>query len=208
MEGLNTLQGKHEEGRFPPLSATGFIISPWFYWWRRTIYVHKGTSGVFWGGFLELLKDSGPGSPVMYVMYVSITLIQWNSQKWDSKIVVNFLGLDVLLEEHAPVPAQLVQKDVGVWMSVIPWGQDIHAGGQSFPLLQETSHTFSPGIWVRRISSCTRGLCNAWLCGLPRDIASFSTVVQGSGLYLSRHLKQVTRCYRLTKALHIASCAI
>lgn len=65
MEGLSTLQVKHEGGPSPPLSVTGFIISPYFYRWRSTIHVHKGISRVFWHGFLELLKDNGPGSPVV-----------------------------------------------------------------------------------------------------------------------------------------------
>lgn len=65
---------------------------------------------MFWGGFLELLEDSGPGSPVMYVMYVSITLIQLNSQKCEGKIVVNFLGLDVLLEDMLQFQHSLLRK--------------------------------------------------------------------------------------------------
>lgn len=192
MEGLNTLQGKHEEGPFPPLFVTAFIISPCFYLWKSTIYVHKGTSRVFGGGFLELLEDNGPGSPVMYV---SITLIQWSSQKWDGKIVDTYIWVWMSFQKTCSSSSTACSErhrcvDV---CGTLTAGQT--CSWESFSVVRETS-------------SCPSGLCNARLCGLPWDTASFSTVVQGSGLYLFRHLKQVTRCCRLTKALHIASCAI
>lgn len=150
----------------------------------------KGHLGCF--GFLELLKDNGPGSPVMCV---SITLIQWSSQKWDDKIVVTYIWAWMSFQKTCS-SSSTAFSERHRWVDVcdaLTAGQT--CSWQSFSVVQETS-------------SYTSGLCNAWLCGLPWHIASFSPVVQGSGLYLFRHLKQVTRCCRLTKALHIASCAI
>lgn len=67
MEGSSILQVKHGDDPAPLLSVTGFILSSFFFTDEAApfVLVHKGISRVSVGGFLELLKDSGPGCPVV-----------------------------------------------------------------------------------------------------------------------------------------------
>lgn len=67
MEGLSTLQVKHEDGLAPRSFCSRLYPFTLFFTDEEApfVLVHKEVSGMVLGGFLELLKDNGTGSPVV-----------------------------------------------------------------------------------------------------------------------------------------------